>query len=109
MKQIRLPAGYRKACEQAGVAIVRVTLPSEARRVGIHLLQPTKAELWDALNRAERDLFPAILIHGFSTWGYQHGYNRKPKPKLACVVSNDWALPNPDKSPCLTLIAGGAA
>jgi hypothetical protein len=34
---------------------------------------------------------------------------RARRKEFYCVAGNDWALPNPDKSPRLSLVMGGAA
>lgn len=63
-------ARITQAMRDTGIKFIRVKSgdDSQAGKVGIHLLLPTQRELENAVERAERDLFPAIYIHGFSTW-----------------------------------------
>jgi len=68
MKRARLTRDIREHAEALGVKLVVVKRFDAKSQVGIHLLMPSTHELWDALHVAERDLFPAIYIHTFSTW-----------------------------------------
>lgn len=67
MKQARITREIAEAAQSIGVKIIRVKKHDHSM-IGIHLLMPNQRELEDALNVAERDLFPAIYIHKFSTW-----------------------------------------
>lgn len=51
-----------------GIEIVLATRPEEKSMIAIHLLNPTEDELMDALETAQKDLFPRIVIHGEETW-----------------------------------------
>lgn len=64
--------------EEIGVTIMRARSSSDKERIGIHLFHPTKREVMDALETAERDNFPTIIIHDYVT---------PPKPKRGDVLS----------------------
>lgn len=42
---------------------LKVGTPRTRNEVGIHLSSPTEAELLDALDKAERDGFPAVFVY----------------------------------------------
>lgn len=73
-------ARITKAMRDTGIEFVRVkSFDPDRSLIGIHLLEPTQCELEDAVQVAERDMFPAIYIHRLNTWGHgMHGprYNQ---------------------------------
>ncbi len=68
MKTARITKELKEYAQEIGCKIVRVKDFDSKSMVGIHLLMPSQRELEDALTTAERDLYPAIYIHNFSTW-----------------------------------------
>lgn len=58
---------YDKAFD-LGIKVINATKEADKYLVGIHLLSPDIAELEDALNTAERDLYPTIIIHSNKTF-----------------------------------------
>lgn len=58
---------------EAKVKIVVATKDADRNRIAIHLLEPSFDELANALERAERDLFEAIVIHTQWTWSGSGG------------------------------------
>lgn len=50
------------------VRVVKATSRKDARRIGIHLLNPDTQELDDARETAHRDLFTTIYVHTKRTW-----------------------------------------
>jgi len=50
------------------VKVIKAKSQKDQNRVAIHLLNPTQSEIDDAMERAERDLFPAIVLHTVATW-----------------------------------------
>lgn len=58
----------KEAAKELGIKIVNAKHPKDAQCVGIHLLNPSVDELADAVNVAERDMFPRIVIHNSKTW-----------------------------------------
>jgi hypothetical protein len=53
---------------ELGVSIVHAQSASDQTRIAIHLLEPSLDELESALETAERDMFPAIVVHSKLTW-----------------------------------------
>jgi hypothetical protein len=60
----------KEYADSIGCKVVRLKKydGKNSERIGIHLLRPDQRELEDALNTAERDMFPAIYIHTFDSW-----------------------------------------
>jgi len=52
-----------------GIKIIMAASVVDSNRVAIHLLNPNLDDLEDAIMTAERDNFPAIVIHSNATWG----------------------------------------
>jgi hypothetical protein len=52
----------REAADEIGV-LVKLGYSADKDKVGIHLRYPTWADIWDALDVAERDGFKTIYIH----------------------------------------------
>lgn len=86
IKPARITSEIRFWSETLGIKIIRAK-PGDHSKIGIHLLDAEQFELDDAMERAERDNFPAIYLHTFKTW-------RVDKPKKS-------------KFKGLTLIQGG--
>lgn len=71
-------ARITQSIRESGIKVVRVkTNKAAAGKIGIHLLRPTQRELEQAIETAERDMFPAVYIHDFATWGAQRSKPRK--------------------------------
>lgn len=70
MSKARITKEIKERAEEIGCEIIRARSYSENKHmlIGIHILRPTQAELEDALNTAERDMFPRIIIHSFDSW-----------------------------------------
>lgn len=51
-----------------GIKIIQAKSKDDQYTVAIHLLNPSLDEVEGALDRAMRDLFPAIVIHSHLTW-----------------------------------------
>lgn len=51
-----------------GIKIIHAQGPKDAERCAIHLLTPDLQEVDEALDRAEIDLWPAIVVHSDLTW-----------------------------------------
>lgn len=49
--------------------VIKATCIADAQRVAIHLLNPTPGEVFDAIDTACRDNFPAVVIHTRRTFG----------------------------------------
>jgi hypothetical protein len=50
------------------IKIIHATTIEDQKLIAIHVLNPTFSELEDALEQAERDLFPMVVIHTTFTW-----------------------------------------
>ena len=57
-----------QAAKEIGIQVIKAKHSGDAQRVAIHLLNPTTDDLLDAINTAEKDMFPAIVIHNNATW-----------------------------------------
>lgn len=57
-----------EAANQIGIKVIKAKNAKDAQCVGVHLLNPTLDELMDAVNVAERDMFPRVVIHNSRTW-----------------------------------------
>lgn len=53
---------------ELGIKIVVAQTKQDSNRIAIHLLNPNLDALEDAINVAERDSFPAIVIHSNKTF-----------------------------------------
>lgn len=53
---------------ELGIEIKIAKNLKDQNRIAIHLLNPDLDELEDALQTAERDMFPTIVIHTVKTW-----------------------------------------
>lgn len=70
----------------------------------------THTKRWNSVQSYPGDEIWCGFGFGSDFEGYVRYLNAKHiRTTFSVVPGNDWALPNPDKSPCLTLIAGGAA
>jgi len=63
----RITKAVREWSEATGIKVLRAK-PGDASKVAIHLLEAEVFELERAMERAERDNFPAIYLHTFKTW-----------------------------------------
>jgi hypothetical protein len=57
-----------EAAKEVGIQVIKARHAKDAQRIGVHLLNPTAQELESAIYTAERDMFPAIVIHNSRTW-----------------------------------------
>lgn len=54
---------------QLGIKVINAhNVPNPRKLIAIHLLNPDLDALEDALQVAERDMFPAIVLHSNQTW-----------------------------------------
>lgn len=70
MSTARITADIKHHAEAIGCEIIRAKRYTEGKHslIGIHLLRPSQYELEQALETAERDMFPRIIIHTFNSW-----------------------------------------
>lgn len=54
-----------------GIAVLNAKDVSDANKTAIHLLNPDMDALEDAIFRADKHMFPAIVIHSRQTWPYK--------------------------------------
>lgn len=59
---------FLKVSNKMQLNIVLASRKSDQNRVAIHLLEPTEAELYQALETAEKDNFKCIVLHTKFTW-----------------------------------------
>jgi ribonucleotide monophosphatase NagD (HAD superfamily) len=57
-----------ESAKEIGIQVIKARNSKDANRIGVHLLNPTAQELESAIYTAERDMFPAIVIHNSRTW-----------------------------------------
>lgn len=67
IQRARITKEMRFWAESLGIKIIRAKVGDHSK-IGIHLLEAEQFELENALDRAERDNFPAIYLHTFKTW-----------------------------------------
>lgn len=63
----RITKDVKAWSQSTGTKVLRAKL-GDASKIAIHLLEPEDFELEAAMERAERDNFPAIYLHTFKTW-----------------------------------------
>lgn len=69
--QILKKRELKDRAESIGVKLITATRSEDRNIVGIHVVNPTLRDIEDALETAERDLYPAIVIHSMKTWRSQ--------------------------------------
>lgn len=57
-----------KAANEMGIEVMKARNSKDAQAIGVHLLNPTVDELARAVDVAERDMFPRVVIHNARTW-----------------------------------------
>ena len=67
IKPARVTKDIKTWAENIGVRIYRAKV-GDASKIGVHVLEAEQFELERALEKAERDNFPAIYLHTFRTW-----------------------------------------
>lgn len=68
MKPITLKQLTKHAYELYGINVKQASTKSDGLCVAIHLLNPSQRKLEQAIEQAERDMFPTVMIHNESTW-----------------------------------------
>lgn len=63
MKRNPIPRDIAKRYSKCGIKLIRANDLSDRNKIGIHLQNPTSSTLWEALETAMRDLFPAVYVH----------------------------------------------
>lgn len=63
---------------EVNVQILEAKSSKDARKIGVHLLNPNAADLFNAVNSAERDLFNVIYVHTKKTWPFSDNVKSLP-------------------------------
>jgi hypothetical protein len=85
MKRNSIPRDVSRRFKECGVKLIRANEGNKSK-IGIHLANPGRHALWDALDTAMRDGFYTVYVHYDMPYSYSEETPEQRRARFVCFI-----------------------